>query len=73
MDTELRDEETHRSDPGRDLRAGGRRPSFEADDPAVVPAAIAPPGSFSIFAVVPIPEIEAAVPVFELKVNDWRG
>ena len=44
---------------------------FEADDPAVILEGVAPFTPFFDFDVVPVTEIENAVPVFN-KVNAWR-
>jgi hypothetical protein len=44
---------------------------FEADDPAIVLEGVAPFTPFFDFDVVPVTEIDSAVPVF-MKVNDWR-
>jgi hypothetical protein len=44
---------------------------FEADDPAVILEGVAPFTPFFDFEVVPVTEIENAVPVFN-KVNAWR-
>jgi Protein of unknown function (DUF3303) len=51
--------------------ANGGIAIFEADDPNVVLEGIAPFTPFFDFEVVPVSEIESAVPVFA-KVNEWR-
>jgi hypothetical protein len=44
---------------------------FEADSPAVVLEGVAPFTPFFDFEVVPVTEIENAVPIF-MRVNEWR-
>ena len=51
--------------------ANGGIAIFEADDPNVILEGIAPFTPFFDFEVVPVSEIESAVPVF-VKVNEWR-
>ena len=51
--------------------ANGGIAIFEADDPNVILEGIAPFTPFFDFEVVPVSEIESAVPVFA-KVNEWR-